>query len=78
MKKLFSLILILSAFFAFMPLSATAAVNKKINANIKTKRVPAGTVIDLKFLDNVSSSSAALGDQFDLMVAENVKVNNDN
>lgn len=77
MKKLFSLILILSAFFAFMPLSATAAVNKKINANIKTKRVPAGTVIDLKFLDNVSSSSAVLGDQFDLMVAENVKVNND-
>jgi len=77
MKKILSLIVILAAFFAFMPAPSFAAVNKKINANIKTKRVPAGTVISLKLLDSVSSSTAALGDQFDLMVVENVKVNND-
>lgn len=55
---------------------ALAVVNKQINANIKTKRVPEGTVIKLRLLDPLNSMSMELGDQFDLMVVDNVKVNN--
>lgn len=74
MKKVLTLLLIICAVIGFNVNSSFAAVNKKINANIKTKRVPAGTVITLKMLDPVSSSTSSLGDQFDLMIVENVKV----
>lgn len=76
MKKLFSLLIIVCTMFICTGIEANSAVNKKINANIKTKRVPSGTIITLKVLDPVSSSNSSLGDQFDLMVTENVKVNN--
>ena len=62
--------------FSITVTSSFAAVNKQINANIKTNRVPAGTVITLRVLDPVSSSTASLGDQFDLMVIDNVLVKN--
>ncbi len=75
MKKIFSLLLICTMFL-FTGLESYSAVNKQINANIKTKRVPEGTVITLKLLDPVSSAAGSLGDQFDLMVVENVKVKN--
>ncbi len=52
-------------------------LEKKMNANIKTKRVPAGTIISLKLLDPVSSSTMAVGDRFDMMVINNVIVNNE-
>lgn len=74
MKKVLALLIIFCAVIGFNTNSVFAAVNKKINANIKTKRVPAGTVITLKMLDPVSSSTSALGDQFDLMIVDNVKV----
>lgn len=74
MKKVLALLIIFCSVMAFNPESVFAAVNKKINANIKTKRVPAGTVITLKMLDPIGSSSSSLGDQFDLMIVENVKV----
>ncbi len=77
MKKILTLIIILTAFFTYMPMCANAEISKKINANIKTKRVPEGTVLKLKVLDSVSSGSASLGDQFDMMVIDNIKVNND-
>lgn len=76
MKKLFSLLIIACTMFLCTGIEANSAVNKKINANIKTKRVPSGTIITLKVLDPVSSSNSSLGDQFDLMVLDNVKVNN--
>lgn len=76
MKKLFSLLLTLMLMFSLTVTSSFAAVNKQINANIKTKRVPAGTVITLRVLDPVSSSNASLGDQFDLMVVDNILVKN--
>ena len=76
MKKLFSLLIIVCTMFICTGIEANSAVNKKINANIKTKRVPSGTIITLKVLDPVSSSNSSLGDQFDLMVTENVKINN--
>ena len=74
MKKIFSVLIAICAMFLFTGIGADCAVNKKINANIKTKRVPAGTVITLKVLDPVGSSTSSLGDQFDLMVTENIKV----
>lgn len=76
MKKIFSLLLMTMCIFAYTSAEGFAAVNKQINANIKTKRVPAGTVIKLKVLDPLSSANMELGDQFGLMVIENVKVNN--
>ena len=74
MKKLLSSLLSL-VIVCSMSVSA-AVVNKQINANIKTKKVPVGTTIKLKVLNPVSSANASVGDQFDLMVVENIKVNN--
>lgn len=77
MKKISALLIITFTVFLFTTGIAFAAVNKKINANIKTKRVPVGTVINLKLLDNASSSNNSTGDGFEFMVNENVKVNDD-
>lgn len=76
MKKIFSIILLTTFLVIFGAGSSYSAINKQINANIKTKRVPAGTVIKLRLLDPVNSSTMELGDGFDLTVTENVKVNN--
>ena len=76
MKKLFTLLVVTLLLFSFAGLETSAAITKKINANIKTKKVPAGTVLTLKLLNPVNSATSQLGDQFDLMVIENVKVNN--
>ncbi len=76
MKKLFSLILLFALFSLFNMNIAYSAINKQINANIKTKRVPAGTVIKLRLLDPINTSMMELGDSFDLAVIDNVKVDN--
>lgn len=77
MKKLLSSLLALIVVFAMNTACSYAAIaNKQINANIKTKKVPAGTVIKLKVLNTVTSAKASVGDQFDLMVTENILVNN--
>lgn len=76
MKKILSIIVLVFALFIYMGVETYAAVGKQINANIKTKRVPEGTILTLKVLNAVGSSSSSLGDQFDLMIVENVKVNN--
>lgn len=76
MKKVFSVLLTLMFMFSLTVSASFAAVNKQINANIKTKRVPVGTVITLRALEPVSSASSSLGDQFDLMVVDNVLVKN--
>ena len=76
MKKIIFLLIIIFCMITFNFQDALAVVNKQINANIKTKRVPEGTVIKLRLLDPLNSMSMELGDQFDLMVVDNVKVNN--
>ncbi len=77
MKRLLSSLLALMIVFAMGTTYSYAAIsNKQINANIKTKKVPAGTQIKLKVLNPISSAKAAVGDQFDLMVMENILVNN--
>lgn len=75
MKKLISLFIIVLLCFFTTANESFSAVNKKMNANIKTKRVPAGTTINLKLLDPLNSTSMEIGDQFGLMVTDNVKVN---
>lgn len=74
MRKLVSLLISIMFLIMFQAGYSFAAVNKQINANIKTKKVPAGTVIKLRLLDSVNSSTMELGDGFDLTVVENVKV----
>ena len=74
MKKIFSIIALVITMMFLTSNMSLAAVNKQINANIKTKRVPVGTVITLKLLDPVNSATSSLGDQFDLMVADNIIV----
>lgn len=76
MKRLFSLLIAVLTLFTFGCIGSYAAVNKQINANIKTKRVPAGTLIKLRVLNPVSSANGNIGDRFDLMVTENIKVQN--
>ncbi len=76
MKKLFTYILLIFSTVVLSTNVTFGAISKQINANIKTKRVPAGTVIKLKLLDPVSSSTASLGDQLDMMIADNVTVDN--
>jgi hypothetical protein len=74
MKKVFSIITIVISMMFLTANMSFAEINKQINANIKTKRVPVGTVINLKLLDPVSSAASSIGDQFDLMVANNIVV----
>lgn len=74
MKKFFSIILSIAFLFVLSVDSAFSAINKQINANIKTKRVPAGTVINLRLADPINSSKMELGQGFDLVVTDNVKV----
>ncbi len=76
MKKILSFLLIIFSMFLLTLPVQSEEISKQINANVKTKRVPAGTIISLKLLEPVSSSTKELGDSFDLMVAENVKVDN--
>ena len=76
MKKILSIIAIMAVVMTFGINASYSAVNKQINANIKTKRVPEGTVMTLKLLDPVSSAKSQLGDQFDLMVVDNIIVDN--
>lgn len=75
MKKIITLLLITLGIIAYSTGEVYAAVNKKINANIKTKRVPSGTVLKLRVLDPINSTHMEIGDQFSLMVTDNVKVN---
>lgn len=78
MKKIFSLLMTVMVMLSLSASYSNAAINlnKKINANIKTKKIPVGTIIKLKVLNTVNSASSNVGDQFDLMVVENIKVNN--
>lgn len=76
MKKFLSCLIIVLLIFTLTPSISFAQISKQINANIKTKRVPAGTIIKLKLLDPVSSSTGAIGDEFDMMIADNVTVDN--
>jgi len=55
--------------------SSFAATNKTINADIITKRIPEGTVLNLKLLGPISSGNMQAGDPFSSMVTEDVKVN---
>lgn len=74
MNKLLSTLFTTVVALCLITTQAFAAPAKKINANIKTKRVPAGTVLPLKVLTPVSSAKVKMGDQLDLMVMGNVKV----
>lgn len=72
MKK-FSLFLgIIIAFTTIT--TAQCAPNKTINADISTKRIPSGTMIELKLIDPINSANMFLGDQFDLMTIKDIKV----
>lgn len=51
-----------------------AAENKKINADVGTRRIPQGTVLNLKLIDPISTSAMNLGDQFDVMTIGDIKV----
>lgn len=53
---------------------ATIIPNKTINADVGTKRIPSGTVIKLKLIDPIGTKNMGLGDQFDLMTIEDIRV----
>lgn len=53
---------------------AGAITNKTINADVGTKRIPSGTIIKLKLIDPIGSEAMKMGDQFDLMTTEDIRV----
>ncbi|MBQ3642639.1 hypothetical protein II906_12060 [bacterium] len=77
MKKIFSLLIITVMVIFAVSGDSFAAVKKQINANIKTKRVPQGTVIKLKAIDCADSDTASVGNQLNFTVTENVKSDGD-
>lgn len=56
------------------PTYAKAITNKTISADVGTKRIPAGTIIKLKLIDPICSEAMKMGDQFDLMTTEDIRV----
>lgn len=76
MKKIFSVVLIAFVCLFMININYCFATGKQINANIKTKRLEKGTVINLKTLSDVSSLTAKIGQQIDFMVTDNIIVRN--
>lgn len=74
MKKTLLISFITAGLFFFQGLAGFSAVNKQIDADIKTKRVPEGTVIPLKMLDPAGSNSSSAGDLFSASVSEDIKI----
>jgi len=74
MTKTLLISFIAAGMLFFQGLAGFGAVNKQIDADIKTKRVPEGTVIPLKMLDPASSNSSSAGDQFSASVSEDIKI----
>ena len=58
----------------FCNLHSFAESDRLINADIGTRRVPQGTLLKLKLIDPLGTSGMSLGDQFDLMTTEDIKV----
>lgn len=68
--KLLSLICLSVTVAVFTANNAYSLTNKKIDADIGTKRIPQGTILELKLIDPISSASMALGDEFSLMTMQ--------
>ncbi|MDR1327013.1 MAG: hypothetical protein LBJ74_01255 [Heliobacteriaceae bacterium] len=69
MKKIIVLMLIM--------LFAGAAIAAPFNANAKTKRIPAGTVISLKLLTPLTTSAANAGAEFSAILLNDQTAGND-
>ncbi len=75
MKKIKSTLLFALSLLIINSFSLSSdAMNKTINADIGTRRVPQGTMLKLKLIDPLGTSGTSLGDQFDLMTIEDIKV----
>lgn len=72
--KLISLMFLSLLLIGYNSTFANAAQNKTINADIGTKRIPSGTVVKLKLIDPIGTDNMSLGDQFDLMTLEDIRV----
>lgn len=72
--KLLSLVFLSIIITSFNAITANSATNTTIDANIGTKRIPQGTVLELKLIDPIGSADMVLGDQFDLMAIKDTKV----
>lgn len=72
--KILSLICLSIIITAFNSNSAYSFTNKKIDADIGTKRIPQGTVLELKLIDPINTSNMALGDEFSLMTMQDTIV----
>lgn len=68
--KLLTLICLSILMTTFSANNAYSATNKKIDADIGTKRIPQGTIFELKLLDPINTSTMALGDEFSLMTMQ--------
>lgn len=72
--KLLGLLFLSLLLIGYNSAFAATTTNKTINADVGTKRIPSGTVIKLKLIDPIGTRSMELGDQFDLMTMEDIRV----
>lgn len=73
-SKLLGTLFLGLAITSFNLLPSNALENKKIQADIGTKRIPSGTVLNLKLIDPLDSSTLGIGDQIDFVTIEDIKV----
>lgn len=71
MKKYIAYGLFIAGLFTCFSLSANAATfDKAMKGNVQAIRIPAGTTMKLELLDNVSSRTCDMGDEFSAMLKE--------
>lgn len=61
--------------FCFNVLAQTVPSKTAFNADVKSKRIAAGTIIEVRFLDSVSSLTSCPGNSFNACLEEDIRLN---
>lgn len=75
MKKYITLGLLVAGLAFGMNISADAAVNKTMKADVQAIRIPAGSTMKLELIEPLSTRTGSVGDQFSAMLKADKIVN---
>ena len=75
MKKYITLGLLVAGLVLGMNISADAAVNKTMKADVQAIRIPAGSTMKLELIEPLSTRTGSVGDQFSAMLKADKIVN---
>ena len=82
MKKILGLLLILNIVFGFCGVqnvfaqTVVAKKNKKLDAQVESRRIPKGTRLKVKLLDPISTKTSTEGEMFSATLLTDEKINN--